>query len=131
MESCPTQAVLPLVGLAANTIIRDRYTWHADSHHAYSYGESSDYDLFAHGSISATITADNPAGWTEGGTDRRRGGLGRDRRADPGRALHRHRPGRRSGHGAGDRASRRVDRRERFDHRNRPSLARLAGLDRE
>ncbi|MFO7906951.1 MAG: hypothetical protein R6U98_30120 [Pirellulaceae bacterium] len=25
MESCPTQAVLPLVGLAAEKIIRDRY----------------------------------------------------------------------------------------------------------
>ncbi|MFO7904252.1 MAG: hypothetical protein ACQESR_28065 [Planctomycetota bacterium] len=30
MESCPTQAVLPLVGLAAEKVIRDRYrfaTW--------------------------------------------------------------------------------------------------------
>ncbi|MFO7907973.1 MAG: hypothetical protein ACQESR_00840 [Planctomycetota bacterium] len=26
VESCPTQAVLPLVGLAADTFIRDRYT---------------------------------------------------------------------------------------------------------
>ncbi|MGM0485174.1 MAG: hypothetical protein ACQESR_00225 [Planctomycetota bacterium] len=26
MERCPTQAVLPLVGLAAETVIRDRYT---------------------------------------------------------------------------------------------------------
>ncbi|MFO7904962.1 MAG: hypothetical protein ACQESR_31560 [Planctomycetota bacterium] len=26
MESCPTQAVLPLVGLAAEKVIRDRYT---------------------------------------------------------------------------------------------------------
>ncbi|MFO7903067.1 MAG: hypothetical protein ACQESR_07795 [Planctomycetota bacterium] len=26
MESCPTQAVLPLVGLAAETVIRDRYS---------------------------------------------------------------------------------------------------------
>ncbi|MFO7907253.1 MAG: hypothetical protein ACQESR_30545 [Planctomycetota bacterium] len=26
MESCPTQAVLPLVGLAADTVIRDRYS---------------------------------------------------------------------------------------------------------
>ncbi|MFO7907967.1 MAG: hypothetical protein R6U98_35325 [Pirellulaceae bacterium] len=25
MESCPTQAVLPLVGLAAEKVIRDRY----------------------------------------------------------------------------------------------------------
>ncbi|MGM0488741.1 MAG: hypothetical protein ACQESR_18540 [Planctomycetota bacterium] len=25
MESCPTQAVLPLVGLAAERLIRDRY----------------------------------------------------------------------------------------------------------
>ncbi|MFO7903682.1 MAG: hypothetical protein R6U98_13550 [Pirellulaceae bacterium] len=25
MESCPTQAVLPLVGLAAKKVIRDRY----------------------------------------------------------------------------------------------------------
>ncbi|MGM0488297.1 MAG: hypothetical protein ACQESR_16230 [Planctomycetota bacterium] len=25
MESCPTQAVLPLVGLAADNVIRDRY----------------------------------------------------------------------------------------------------------
>ncbi|MFO7904653.1 MAG: hypothetical protein ACQESR_01780 [Planctomycetota bacterium] len=25
MESCPTQAVLPLVGLAADKVIRDRY----------------------------------------------------------------------------------------------------------
>ncbi|MFO7907163.1 MAG: hypothetical protein ACQESR_23625 [Planctomycetota bacterium] len=25
MESCPTQAVLPLVGLAAENVIRDRY----------------------------------------------------------------------------------------------------------
>ncbi|MFO7904249.1 MAG: hypothetical protein R6U98_16415 [Pirellulaceae bacterium] len=25
-ESCPTQAVLPLVGLAAEKVIRDRYT---------------------------------------------------------------------------------------------------------
>ncbi|MGM0486289.1 MAG: hypothetical protein ACQESR_05950 [Planctomycetota bacterium] len=25
MESCPTQAVLPLVGLAAEQVIRDRY----------------------------------------------------------------------------------------------------------
>ncbi|MFO7906683.1 MAG: hypothetical protein ACQESR_27255 [Planctomycetota bacterium] len=25
MESCPTQAVLPLVGLAADKFIRDRY----------------------------------------------------------------------------------------------------------
>ncbi|MFO7907826.1 MAG: hypothetical protein R6U98_34590 [Pirellulaceae bacterium] len=27
MESCPTQAVLPLVGLAAEKVIRDRYNW--------------------------------------------------------------------------------------------------------
>ncbi|MFO7908097.1 MAG: hypothetical protein R6U98_35980 [Pirellulaceae bacterium] len=27
MESCPTQAVLPLVGLAAEKVIRDRYTY--------------------------------------------------------------------------------------------------------
>ncbi|MFO7903523.1 MAG: hypothetical protein ACQESR_29050 [Planctomycetota bacterium] len=27
MESCPTQAVLPLVGLAADKVIRDRYKW--------------------------------------------------------------------------------------------------------
>ncbi|MFO7901740.1 MAG: hypothetical protein ACQESR_07530 [Planctomycetota bacterium] len=27
MERCPTQAVLPLVGLAAEKVIRDRYTW--------------------------------------------------------------------------------------------------------
>ncbi|MFO7903548.1 MAG: hypothetical protein ACQESR_04740 [Planctomycetota bacterium] len=26
MEGCPTQAVLPLVGLAADNVIRDRYT---------------------------------------------------------------------------------------------------------
>ncbi|MGM0486611.1 MAG: hypothetical protein ACQESR_07600 [Planctomycetota bacterium] len=26
MESCPAQAVLPLVGLAADKIIRDRYS---------------------------------------------------------------------------------------------------------
>ncbi|MGM0491070.1 MAG: hypothetical protein ACQESR_30460, partial [Planctomycetota bacterium] len=26
MESCPTQAVLPLVGLAAEKVIRDRYS---------------------------------------------------------------------------------------------------------
>ncbi|MGM0490336.1 MAG: hypothetical protein ACQESR_26725 [Planctomycetota bacterium] len=26
MEGCPTQAVLPFVGLAADTVIRDRYT---------------------------------------------------------------------------------------------------------
>ncbi|MFO7907107.1 MAG: hypothetical protein ACQESR_12380 [Planctomycetota bacterium] len=26
MESCPTQAVLPLVGLAADKVIRDGYT---------------------------------------------------------------------------------------------------------
>ncbi|MFO7904882.1 MAG: hypothetical protein ACQESR_14485 [Planctomycetota bacterium] len=26
MESCPTQAVLPLVGLAAEEVIRDRYS---------------------------------------------------------------------------------------------------------
>ncbi|MFO7904325.1 MAG: hypothetical protein R6U98_16800, partial [Pirellulaceae bacterium] len=26
MESCPTQAVLPLVGLAADKLIRDRYS---------------------------------------------------------------------------------------------------------
>ncbi|MFO7904277.1 MAG: hypothetical protein R6U98_16555 [Pirellulaceae bacterium] len=26
MENCPTQAVLPLVGLAADQVIRDRYT---------------------------------------------------------------------------------------------------------
>ncbi|MFO7905155.1 MAG: hypothetical protein ACQESR_16275 [Planctomycetota bacterium] len=25
MESCPTQAVLPLVGLAADKVVRDRY----------------------------------------------------------------------------------------------------------
>ncbi|MFO7907648.1 MAG: hypothetical protein ACQESR_21345 [Planctomycetota bacterium] len=27
MESCPTQAVLPLVGLAAEKVIRDPYNW--------------------------------------------------------------------------------------------------------
>ncbi|MFO7902573.1 MAG: hypothetical protein ACQESR_06515 [Planctomycetota bacterium] len=27
MESRPTQAVLPLVGLAAENVIRDRYEW--------------------------------------------------------------------------------------------------------
>ncbi|MGM0486272.1 MAG: hypothetical protein ACQESR_05865 [Planctomycetota bacterium] len=29
MESCPTQTVLPLVGLAAHTVIRDRYIFQA------------------------------------------------------------------------------------------------------
>ncbi|MFO7901391.1 MAG: hypothetical protein R6U98_01925, partial [Pirellulaceae bacterium] len=29
MESCPTQAVLPPVGLAANQVIRDRYIFQA------------------------------------------------------------------------------------------------------
>ncbi|MGM0490590.1 MAG: hypothetical protein ACQESR_28015 [Planctomycetota bacterium] len=29
MESCPTQAVLPLVGLAAKKVIRDRYIFQA------------------------------------------------------------------------------------------------------
>ncbi|MFO7903840.1 MAG: hypothetical protein ACQESR_26025 [Planctomycetota bacterium] len=28
MESCPTQGVLPLVGLAAEKVIRDRYKQH-------------------------------------------------------------------------------------------------------
>ncbi|MFO7905348.1 MAG: hypothetical protein R6U98_21975 [Pirellulaceae bacterium] len=28
VESCPTQAVLPLVGLPAEQVIRDRDTWH-------------------------------------------------------------------------------------------------------
>ncbi|MFO7906407.1 MAG: hypothetical protein ACQESR_20525 [Planctomycetota bacterium] len=39
MESGPTQAVLPLVGLAAETVIRDRYNtiWVGDS----PFGESS------------------------------------------------------------------------------------------
>ncbi|MFO7902258.1 MAG: hypothetical protein R6U98_06340 [Pirellulaceae bacterium] len=27
MESCPTQAVLPLVGLAGDKVIRDQYNW--------------------------------------------------------------------------------------------------------
>ncbi|MFO7906638.1 MAG: hypothetical protein ACQESR_02665 [Planctomycetota bacterium] len=27
MESCPTQAVRPVVGLAAEKVIRDRYNW--------------------------------------------------------------------------------------------------------
>ncbi|MGM0487195.1 MAG: hypothetical protein ACQESR_10585 [Planctomycetota bacterium] len=27
VESCPTQAVLPLVGLAAEKVIRDRYSF--------------------------------------------------------------------------------------------------------
>ncbi|MFO7902817.1 MAG: hypothetical protein ACQESR_14210 [Planctomycetota bacterium] len=31
MESCPTQAVLPLVGLAAEKFIRDRYSPRASS----------------------------------------------------------------------------------------------------
>ncbi|MGM0486378.1 MAG: hypothetical protein ACQESR_06415 [Planctomycetota bacterium] len=31
MESCPTQAVLPLVGLAAEKVIRDRYITYADA----------------------------------------------------------------------------------------------------
>ncbi|MFO7904243.1 MAG: hypothetical protein ACQESR_11310 [Planctomycetota bacterium] len=30
MESCPTQAVRPLVGLAADKVIRDRYSHHED-----------------------------------------------------------------------------------------------------
>ncbi|MFO7901179.1 MAG: hypothetical protein R6U98_00830, partial [Pirellulaceae bacterium] len=30
MESCPAQAVLPLVGLAADNVMRDRYTWRRD-----------------------------------------------------------------------------------------------------
>ncbi|MGM0486390.1 MAG: hypothetical protein ACQESR_06480 [Planctomycetota bacterium] len=30
MESCPTQAVLPLVGLAAEKVIRDRYSYRRD-----------------------------------------------------------------------------------------------------
>ncbi|MFO7901673.1 MAG: hypothetical protein R6U98_03345 [Pirellulaceae bacterium] len=29
MQSCPTQAVLPLVGLAAEKVIRDRYIFQA------------------------------------------------------------------------------------------------------
>ncbi|MGM0489984.1 MAG: hypothetical protein ACQESR_24910 [Planctomycetota bacterium] len=30
MESCPTQAVLPLVGLAADKVVPDRYTYRRD-----------------------------------------------------------------------------------------------------
>ncbi|MFO7906397.1 MAG: hypothetical protein ACQESR_18325 [Planctomycetota bacterium] len=30
MERCPTQAVLPLVGLAAEKVIRDRYNSRSD-----------------------------------------------------------------------------------------------------
>ncbi|MFO7901940.1 MAG: hypothetical protein ACQESR_14380 [Planctomycetota bacterium] len=33
MESCPTQAVLPLVGLAADKVIRDRYSLKASVAH--------------------------------------------------------------------------------------------------
>ncbi|MFO7907571.1 MAG: hypothetical protein R6U98_33290 [Pirellulaceae bacterium] len=32
MERCPTQAVLPLVGLAAQKVIRDRYNHSANLH---------------------------------------------------------------------------------------------------
>ncbi|MFO7902085.1 MAG: hypothetical protein R6U98_05455 [Pirellulaceae bacterium] len=32
MERCPTQAVLPLVGLAAEKVIRDRYNRLLDNH---------------------------------------------------------------------------------------------------
>ncbi|MFO7903296.1 MAG: hypothetical protein ACQESR_11920 [Planctomycetota bacterium] len=38
MESCPTQAVLPLVGLAAEKVIRDRYNWMRQSPFTYSTG---------------------------------------------------------------------------------------------
>ncbi|MFO7907704.1 MAG: hypothetical protein ACQESR_19770 [Planctomycetota bacterium] len=31
IKNCPTQAVLPLVGLAADKVIRDRYGWSKES----------------------------------------------------------------------------------------------------
>ncbi|MFO7904272.1 MAG: hypothetical protein R6U98_16530 [Pirellulaceae bacterium] len=38
MESCPTQAVLPLVGLAAEKVIRDRYILHATGNGKRKWG---------------------------------------------------------------------------------------------
>ncbi|MFO7901791.1 MAG: hypothetical protein ACQESR_21880 [Planctomycetota bacterium] len=41
MESCPTQAVLPLVGLAAEKVIRDRYKGNTDRAETPSHPEDS------------------------------------------------------------------------------------------
>ncbi|MFO7904917.1 MAG: hypothetical protein ACQESR_01725 [Planctomycetota bacterium] len=43
MESCPTQPVLPLVGLAAENVIRDRYifAFHTEISYPFRWGRLS------------------------------------------------------------------------------------------
>ncbi|MFO7905478.1 MAG: hypothetical protein R6U98_22635 [Pirellulaceae bacterium] len=53
MESCPTEAVFPLVGLAAEKVIRDRYATIWISHQQRSFGSENSALLPGAGRVAA------------------------------------------------------------------------------